>query len=144
MTIDTLHFTPGLSLAGGLIIGAAAALLVLFNGRVAGISGILGGLLTLPRGDTAWRLMFVLGLVAAPMLAAMAGKPAVAEISAGWPTLLCAGFLVGIGTRYASGCTSGHGVCGLSRGARRSLVATLTFMAFGFLTVFVCRHLIGV
>jgi uncharacterized membrane protein YedE/YeeE len=143
MLIDVANFTPGLSLAGGLIIGAAAAVLVLFNGRIAGISGILGGLLSLPRNDWAWRLTFVAGLVGAPVIAGLLGRPAIANIQAGWGEILVAGFLVGLGTRYASGCTSGHGVCGISRGSIRSLVATLTFMAAGFLTVFVQRHLIG-
>lgn len=143
MLIDLASFTPGLSLAGGLIIGGAAAVLVLCNGRIAGISGILGGLLGLPRRDMAWRVAFLAGLVAAPLLAALLGKPAVADIQASWGEIVVAGFLVGIGTRYASGCTSGHGVCGISRGSIRSLVATLTFMAAGFLTVFVQRHLIG-
>lgn len=141
--IDTSHFTPGMSLIGGLIIGTAIALLLLLNGRVAGISGILGGLLKMPRGDTLWRLMFVVGLVGAPLFMRMVGPLPVTEVSAGWPALCCAGFLVGIGTRYANGCTSGHGVCGLSRGSLRSLVATLTFMAFAFATVFVSRHLSG-
>jgi uncharacterized membrane protein YedE/YeeE len=143
MMIDLASFTPGLSLAGGLVIGAAATVLVLCNGRIAGISGILGGLLGLPRHDMTWRVAFLAGLVAAPVLAGLLGKPAVADIEASWGQILVAGFLVGIGTRYAGGCTSGHGVCGLSRGSIRSLVATLTFMAAGFLTVFVQRHLIG-
>lgn len=143
MLIDLGNFTPGLSLAGGLIIGAAAAALVLFNGRIAGISGILGGLLGLPRNDMAWRAAFLVGLVGAPVLASLLGKPATPDIQAGWSEIVAAGFLVGLGTRYASGCTSGHGVCGISRGSFRSLVATLTFMAAGFLTVFVHRHMIG-
>ncbi|WP_296225821.1 YeeE/YedE family protein [Ralstonia sp. UBA689] len=143
MLIDLAHFTPALSLVGGLIIGAAAAVLVLFNGRIAGISGILGGLLSLPRNDMAWRVTFLIGLVGAPVIASLLGRPAIADIQAGWGEILVAGFLVGLGTRYASGCTSGHGVCGISRGSIRSLVATLTFMAAGFLTVFVQRHLIG-
>ncbi|CAG9187638.1 YeeE/YedE family protein [Cupriavidus pinatubonensis] len=143
MLIDLTHFTPGLSLVGGLVIGAAAAVLVLFNGRIAGISGILGGLLSLPRADMAWRVAFLAGLIGAPVIASLFGKPAVADIQASWGEILVAGFLVGLGTRYASGCTSGHGVCGISRGSIRSLVATLTFMAAGFLTVFVQRHLIG-
>ncbi|WP_321939689.1 YeeE/YedE family protein [Paraburkholderia sp. J8-2] len=143
MLIDFTHFTPGLSLSGGLIIGLAAAVLVLFNGRIAGISGIVGGLLCLPRNDSGWRLAFVAGLVIAPVIAGLLDKPAIADIEASWSVALAAGFLVGLGTRYASGCTSGHGVCGLSRGSLRSLVATLTFMAAGFLTVFVQRHLIG-
>ncbi len=143
MLIDLASFTPGLSLAGGLIIGAAATVLVLCNGRIAGISGILGSLLGLPRRDMAWRVAFLAGLVAAPVLASLLGKPAVADIQASWGEIMVAGFLVGIGTRYAGGCTSGHGVCGLSRGSIRSLAATLTFMAAGFLTVFVQRHLTG-
>jgi len=143
MLIDLANFTPELSLAGGLVIGAAAAVLVLFNGRIAGISGILGGLLSLPRNDMAWRLTFLAGLVGAPVIASLLGKPATPDIQASWGEILVAGFLVGIGTRYASGCTSGHGVCGISRGSVRSLVATLTFIAAGFLTVFVQRHVIG-
>ncbi|CAG2160681.1 YeeE/YedE family protein [Cupriavidus numazuensis] len=143
MLIDLANFTPDLSLAGGLVIGAAAAILVLFNGRIAGISGILGGLLSLPRKDMAWRVTFLVGLVGAPVIASLLGKAAVADIQASWGQVLVAGFLVGLGTRYASGCTSGHGVCGISRGSIRSLVATLTFTVAGFLTVFVQRHLIG-
>jgi uncharacterized membrane protein YedE/YeeE len=143
MLIDFANFTPGLSLAGGLVIGAAAAVLVLFNGRIAGISGILGRLLVLPRDDAAWRVAFLAGLIGAPFIASLAGRPAAVDIQAGWGQVLVAGFLVGIGTRYAGGCTSGHGVCGISRGSMRSLIATLTFMATGFLTVFVQRHLIG-
>ena len=141
--INVESFTPGAALAGGVVIGIAAALLLLFNGRIAGISGILGGLLDMPRKDTAWRAAFIAGLVAAPLLAALLGKSIAPDIEAGWTGTLAAGFLVGIGTRYASGCTSGHGVCGISRGSIRSLVATCTFMAAGFLTVFVQRHLLG-
>lgn len=143
MLIDINHFTPGLSLAGGLIIGLAASMLLLFNGRVAGISGILGGLLRWPRHDIGWRLTFLAGLVAAPIVASLLGKPAIADIQAGWSEILLAGFLVGLGTRYASGCTSGHGVCGMARGSMRSLAATATFMTTAFLTVFVQHHLIG-
>ncbi len=143
LLIDLGNFTPGLSLAGGIVIGVAAAVLVLFNGRIAGISGILGGLLSLPRRDMTWRGAFLIGLIGAPILAALFGMPARADIQASWGEVLVAGFLVGIGTRYAGGCTSGHGVCGISRGSIRSLVATLTFMAAGFLTVFVTHHLIG-
>ncbi|MGF6609399.1 putative membrane protein YedE/YeeE [Paraburkholderia sp. WSM4175] len=143
MSIDIASFTPGLSLTGGLVIGAAAAVLVLFNGRIAGISGILGGLLGTPQKDTGWRVAFLAGLIGAPALASLLGNPVAPDIHAGWGEILVAGFLVGIGTRYASGCTSGHGVCGISRGSVRSLVATATFMASGFLTVFVSRHLLG-
>lgn len=140
MLIDWNHFTPWLSLAGGLLLGLASALFILVNGRILGISGILGGLLMPKRGDVAWRLAFVLGLLAAPMLYAGLRGPWEVRIEAGWGTLVAAGLLVGIGTRYASGCTSGHGVCGLSRLSPRSLVATLSFMAAGFAVVYLARH----
>lgn len=143
MLIDLANFTPTQSLTGGLLIGAAAAVLVLFIGRIAGISGILGGLLGRPRNDMTWRVAFLAGLIGAPVIASLMGMPNRADIEAGWGQILVAGLLVGLGTRYASGCTSGHGVCGISRGSIRSLVATLTFMAAGFLTVFVQHHLIG-
>jgi uncharacterized membrane protein YedE/YeeE len=143
MTIDWAHFTPWASLAGGALIGLAAALFVLFNGRIAGISGILGGLLEWPKGDVAWRVAFLLGLIAAPVVyGAYAPLPPV-RVDAGTATLIAAGLLVGVGTRYGSGCTSGHGVCGLSRRSPRSLAATAAFMAAGFVTVFIVRHLIG-
>ncbi|MGO4307200.1 YeeE/YedE family protein [Cupriavidus sp. RAF12] len=147
MTIDFVHFTPGPALAGGLIIGTAAAVLVLCNGRIAGISGILGGLLGglrgQSRGDRAWRAAFLAGLIGAPLLTIAAGLAPEVDIEAGWTQTLVAGFIVGVGTRYAGGCTSGHGVCGMSRGSVRSIVATVTFMAAGFLTVFVQRHIFG-
>ncbi|MCM8595361.1 YeeE/YedE family protein [Accumulibacter sp.] len=142
MTIDWLHFTPASALAGGALIGLAAALLILLEGRIAGISGIIGGLLHSPsRGDSAWRLAFALGLVAAPLLYRVLAALPESRIDAGWGTLVVAGALVGFGSRLGSGCTSGHGVCGLSRLSPRSLVATLVFMSAGFATVFVCRHL---
>jgi len=141
MNIDWNHFTPWSALAGGLLIGLAAAAFVLLNGRIAGISGILGGLLRPLRGDTAWRLAFLLGLVAAPLAyGVVAPLPAVTS-PAGEPALIAAGLLVGIGTRYGAGCTSGHGVCGLSRLSPRSLVATAAFMLAGFVTVYLVRHL---
>ncbi|MDR6472181.1 putative membrane protein YedE/YeeE [Paraburkholderia graminis] len=143
MSIDIASFTPGLSLTGGLLIGAAVAVLVLFNGRIAGISGILGGLLRTPQKDAGWRIAFLAGLIGAPVLVGWLGDPIVLRIETGWREILVAGFLVGIGTRYASGCTSGHGVCGISRGSPRSFVATATFMMSGFLTVFITRHLLG-
>ncbi|WP_426173668.1 YeeE/YedE family protein [Massilia sp. TWR1-2-2] len=143
MMIDSAHFTPWASLAGGVLIGLAATLFVLFNGRIAGISGILGGLLQWPAGDIAWRVAFLFGLVAAPVAyGVFAPLPAV-QVDASTATLVVAGLLVGIGTRYGAGCTSGHGVCGLSRRSPRSLVATAAFMAAGFVTVFIVRHLIG-
>ena len=141
MIIDWTHFTPWSSLAGGLLIGLATALLLLLSGRIAGISGIVGGLLRPGKGDVAWRVAFVAGLLAAPLVFAMVAPLPQVRIDAGMATLVIAGLLVGVGTRYGSGCTSGHGVSGLSRGSRRSLVATASFMAAGFLTVFVFRHL---
>jgi uncharacterized membrane protein YedE/YeeE len=140
MTIDWAHFTPWTSLAGGMLIGAAAAMLVLLSGRVAGISGIVGGLIALKRGDIAWRLAFIGGLLVAPL--ALIFYTVNPRIDAGLGTLALAGLLVGLGTRYGSGCTSGHGVCGLSRLSPRSLVATGAFMAAGIGTVFVTRHLL--
>jgi len=113
------------------------------NGRIAGISGIVGGLLRPAPGDVAWRLAFVAGLMAAPMLYMLAAKLPPIVIEASYPTLIVAGLLVGIGTRYGAGCTSGHGVCGVSRLSPRSLVATLSFIAAGFATVYVVRHVIG-
>jgi len=143
MSIDWYAFSPWSALAGGVFIGIAAAMFVLLNGRIAGISGILGGLLQPVRGDAAWRLAFVLGLVAAPAAYLLAGPLPKAQIDAGWGALVVAGLLVGAGTRYGSGCTSGHGVCGLSRLSPRSLAATAAFMGAGFGTVFVVRHLFG-
>jgi len=136
-------FTPYASLAGGVLIGTAAAMLVLLNGRIAGISGILGGLLKPRKSDVSWRVAFVAGLLAAPAAWALLATVPVPDIEAGWPALAAAGLLVGIGTRYGSGCTSGHGVCGMSRLSPRSLAATLAFMGAGFATVFVIRHVLG-
>ncbi|MBN8758202.1 MULTISPECIES: YeeE/YedE family protein [Variovorax] len=144
MSIDWSHFTPLASLAGGVLIGIAAAMFVLLNGRIAGISGVLGGLLRPSRGDIGWRVAFVLGLVGAPSLYLLFTVLPRPQIDAGYGTLVLAGLLVGLGTRYGSGCTSGHGVCGLSRLSPRSLVATLSFMGAGFATVFVARHLPGI
>ena len=143
MTIDWNNFTPWASLAGGLMIGLASALFLLFNGRIAGISGIVGGLLRPVRGDVIWRVAFVMGIVGAPLLFSALRPLPVTEVAAGYPMLIIAGLLVGIGTRYGSGCTSGHGVCGLSRRSPRSLVATVAFMFAGFATVFVARHLVS-
>ena len=141
MTIDWTHFTPWASLFGGLLIGLATALLLLLSGRIAGISGIVGGLLRPGKGDVAWRIAFVAGLLAAPLVFSLAAPLPTVVIDAGTATLIAAGLLVGLGTRYGSGCTSGHGVSGLSRGSPRSIVATVSFMASGFLTVFLVRHL---
>jgi hypothetical protein len=143
MSIDWSALTPWSSLAGGLLIGIAAATLALFNGRIAGISGIIGGLLRLPKGDSGWRAAFVIGLIGAPLLYALAFTLPRPEINAGYGSLILAGLMVGIGTRYGAGCTSGHGVCGLSRLSPRSAVATLAFMGAGFVTVYLLRHLIA-
>ncbi|WP_027782816.1 MULTISPECIES: YeeE/YedE family protein [Burkholderia] len=143
MQVDALHFTPWLSLAGGVLIGLAAAGLVAFNGRIAGISGIVGDLLTAGGAERGWRVAFIAGIIAAPIAMRFVGSSLTPQVDANWPELLAAGLLVGIGTRYAGGCTSGHGVCGMSRGALRSVVATATFMVAGFVTVFVRRHVLG-
>lgn len=143
MTIDWINFTPGMSFAGGLLIGLASVMFLLFNGRIAGISGIVGGLLKPAREDMAWRIAFVVGLLISPMVFALAAPLPEVQVKAGYPMLVIAGVLVGIGTRFGSGCTSGHGVCGLSRRSPRSLVATVSFMFAGFVTVYLVRHLIG-
>ena len=140
MLIDWTHFTPWAALAGGVLLGLASALFVLLNGRILGISGIVGGLLRPRAGDMGWRLAFVLGMLVAPGLYWLVVGPTQPRIDATWGMVVMAGLLVGAGTRYGSGCTSGHGVCGLSRMSPRSLVATLAFMGAGFVTVFLIRH----
>jgi len=143
LSIDWQHFTPGWAFAGGLMLGIAAAAFVLLNGRILGISGILGGLLRPRAGDTAWRIAFLLGMLSAPAIYHLAVGPVTMRIDASWGMVVLAGLLVGLGTRFGAGCTSGHGVCGLARLSPRSLVATLAFMGTGFLTVFVLRHLVA-
>jgi uncharacterized membrane protein YedE/YeeE len=143
MSIDWNAFTPWSSLAGGVLIGIAVAMFVLLNGRVAGISGVIGGLLRPARDDIAWRIAFVAGLLAAPALHGLVARAPTPDIATGAGGLMIAGLLVGLGTRYGSGCTSGHGVSGLSRLSARSFVATLAFMGAGFATVFVVRHLLN-
>lgn len=143
MTIDWEHFTPWASLGGGVLLGIASAMFLLLNGRILGISGIVGGLLAPRGGDIGWRLAFLLGMGAAPFVFAALLPPEllpVVRIDASEPVIALAGVLVGVGTRYGSGCTSGHGVCGLSRLSPRSLVATLSFMAAGFAIVYLLRH----
>jgi len=138
------EFTPGSALLGGALIGAASAWLLLADGRIAGISGIFGGLLRPVPGDWAWRLAFLVGLPAGFALEAwLAGGATPVQIGATTPRLVAAGLLVGFGTRLGGGCTSGHGVCGVARGSPRSLAATAAFMGLGFATVFVVRHLLG-
>ena len=140
MNIDWNAFAPWSALAGGALIGLAAAILLLLNGRISGVSGVLGGLLRPKPGDIAWRIAFVAGLVLAPLLYAMVAALPQLRMDAGTGALVLAGLLVGVGTRYGTGCTSGHGVCGLSRLSPRSVVATATFMAAGFSTVYLLRH----
>jgi hypothetical protein len=145
VTVDWANFTPWASLAGGILLGVASAFFILVNGRVLGISGILGGLMPPKLGDAGWRVAFLLGMLAAPLaygLLAPEGFVQAPRIDAGFATVVAAGLLVGLGTRYASGCTSGHGVCGLSRLSPRSLVATLAFTGAGFAMVFVVRHVL--
>ena len=144
MTIAWNVFTPWSALIGGMLIGLAAAMFALLNGRVAGISGVLGGLLKPMLGDIGWRVAFIGGLVVAPLVYGLFATLPAVQIDASYLALVVAGLLVGVGTRYGSGCTSGHGVCGLSRLSPRALVATLTFMGAGFVTVFVLRHLFSI
>jgi uncharacterized membrane protein YedE/YeeE len=143
MQIDWASFTPWSALAGGVLIGIAASLLILLTGRIAGVAGIIGGLLRPSEGDAGWRIAFAVGMVLAPLLFLVAGALPPLEIGAGYPMLIAGGLLVGIGTRYGSGCTSGHGVCGMARLSPRSTVATLAFMLAGFVTVYLVRHVFG-
>ena len=145
MTIDWSHFTPWTSLSGGVLLGLASAMFILLNGRILGISGILGGLIPPKRTDALWRLAFLAGLFSSPWVfkaLAPTSMLTVPRIDAGVVLLVIAGLLVGVGTRYGSGCTSGHGVCGLARLSPRSLIATLAFMAAGFAVVFIARHVL--
>ena len=143
MTVDWINFTPWSSLAGGTLIGLAASLFAVGNGRIAGISGLIGSLLQRGGEGVSEKALFLLGLLVAPLLWGLFAVMPLIEFQSGWLGLILAGVLVGVGTRYGSGCTSGHGVCGLSRLSPRSMVATLCFMLSGFLTVFVLRHLLG-
>jgi uncharacterized membrane protein YedE/YeeE len=143
MQIDWIHFTPWSSLMGGILLGIAAGVLFLNSGRILGITGILEGLLAPKPGDSSWRLVFLLGMFASPLAAKFllpVGLLHAPRIDANWAMVIAAGLLVGYGTRWGAGCTSGHGICGLSRLSVRSLVATLSFMSTGFATVFVVRH----
>jgi uncharacterized membrane protein YedE/YeeE len=142
MSIDWAAFTPYSALTGGALIGLASVLLILGIGRVAGISGIVGGLFSGYRTEQ-WRWYFLVGLLASPWLYQLFAVFPAVQITSDVPVLVVAGLLVGVGTRYATGCTSGHGVCGLSQLSVRSLVATLSFMMVGFITVYVMKHLVG-
>ena len=143
MIINWNNFTPWTALAGGVLIGISAALLILLNGRIAGITGIIGGLFKPAKGDVTWRIAFTLGLIIAPIVWLLFSKLPDMKIDAHYDLLIVAGLIVGFGARLGSGCTSGHGVCGISRLSPRSIVATIAFMSTGFLTVFVARHLLG-
>lgn len=138
------NFTPYSALAGGVLIGIASAMLLLLNGRIAGISGIVGGILRPQPGEVSWRAAFIVGLLAGPVLYQLATGATIAyEITTSIPLLIAAGLLVGYGTRLGSGCTSGHGVCGMGRLSRRGIVATLVFMAVAVVTTFISRHVVG-
>ncbi|MEO7560787.1 MAG: YeeE/YedE family protein [Nitrosospira sp.] len=141
MLINWSQFTPWSALGGGAVIGMAVALLVLMNGRIAGISGIVGGLLKRQKGDMGWRVAFISGLVVAPLVWQLFTALPAVRIDGSYAVMAIAGLVVGIGTRYGSGCTSGHGVCGLSRLSQRSMIATLVFMGAGFATVYVIGHI---
>jgi uncharacterized membrane protein YedE/YeeE len=143
MNIDWANFAIWQSLTGGMLIGLAAALLLYFNGRIAGISGIVGGLLRPAKEDIGWRVAFISGLMISSFVYMIANPLPVSKIDADISTLIIAGVMVGFGTRYGSGCTSGHGVCGLSRGSLRSFAATVSFILAGVLTVYFAKHLMG-
>ena len=143
MIIDWNNFTPWTALAGGALIGISAALFILFNGRIAGITGIIGGLFRPVMHDAGWRIAFTLGLILAPIIWLLFAELPNIQIDATYNLLIVAGVIVGFGARYGSGCTSGHGVCGISRLSPRSIISTLAFMGTGFLTVFIMRHILG-
>lgn len=143
MNVDWLNFTPWSSLAGGILIGLAASLFIVANGRIAGISGLIANLLERGSEGVSEKALFLLGLLVAPLLWELFTALPQMEFQTGWFGLVVAGALVGVGTRYGSGCTSGHGVCGISRLSPRSMIATACFMFSGFTTVFFLRHLFG-
>jgi uncharacterized membrane protein YedE/YeeE len=143
MTIDWAHFTPLSALAGGALIGLAAALLILGLGRVMGAAGIVGGALEIRDAEAPWRWSLIVGLVLSPLIARALWGAAQPVFAAHWPALIASGLLVGFGARLGAGCTSGHGVCGLARLSPRSFAATGIFMATAFATVFVARHVVG-
>ncbi|MEI8361895.1 MAG: YeeE/YedE family protein [Betaproteobacteria bacterium] len=143
MLIDWNNFTPWTALAGGALIGVASSLFILLNGRIAGITGIVGGLFRPIVHDAGWRIAFIIGLMIAPLSWQLFFPLPDIKIEASYSLLAVAGLVVGLGARYGSGCTSGHGVCGIARLSPRSIIATLAFMSTGFLTVYIMRHLIG-
>jgi len=150
--MDIINFTPGSAALGGALIGLSAALLLLTKGRIAGVSGIAGGIIDPVRGDILWRIFFVAGLALGGLIYQwLSGTETTGlfrgiehiQNSASWPILVVGGLLVGIGTTLGTGCTSGHGICGLARGSSRSLAATLSFIGAGLVTVFIVRLLVG-
>lgn len=146
MTGIETEFTPLISFAGGVLIGLSAVLLMFFQGRIMGATGILSGLVTggVP-GDKSWRAAMVVGMIAGPLVVlVLTGQMPAVEVPVSLPMILIGGFIVGIGVTFGSGCTSGHGVCGIARLSPRSIIATLTFMIVAFATVYVLRHVIGV
>ena len=144
MLIDWNNFTPWSAISGGVMLGIASALFILLNGRIAGICGLLGGLYRPQRNDIGWRVAFIVGLILAPLAWATVNTLPNINIEASNSLLAISGLIVGISTRYGSGCTSGHGVCGISRLSPRSIIATLAFMGTGFLTVFIVRHVLAI
>jgi uncharacterized membrane protein YedE/YeeE len=142
MTINWDVFTPWMSLAGGVLLGLSTAIFIFMNGKIAGISGILGGVISGKSSELGWRAMFLIGLVASSYVYSAFATVPEAIIEASTYSLVLAGLLVGVGTRYAAGCTSGHGVVGLSRLSPRSLAATLSFMIAGFVVVFLIKHIL--
>jgi len=151
--MEIINFTPGSAALGGALIGLSAALLLLSKGRIAGVSGIAGGIIYPVRGDILWRVFFVAGLVLGGLIYQwLSGTETTGlfkgiehiQATVSWPVLVVGGLLVGIGTTIGTGCTSGHGICGLARGSSRSLAATLSFVGAGLVTVFIVRLLVGV
>ena len=134
------NFTPVSSLIGGILIGLSASMMVLLNGRIACISGILGGISGAHKADVPWRVAFIAGLVISPLVYMLFSQPPAVALTASNLQIVIAGLLVGIGSRYGSGCTSGHGGCGIARMSKRSIVATMVFMAAGIITVYIMRH----
>ncbi len=134
------NFTPLSALLGGLLIGVSASIMILMNGRIAGISGILGGISGAHRADIPWRVAFIAGLVGSPLLYALVQSPMPPILSVSNLQIVAGGLLVGVGSRFGSGCTSGHGVCGIARLSKRSIVATMIFMASGIATVYLTHH----
>ncbi len=137
-------FTPVSGFLGGILLGIAATLLLAANGRIAGISGIAGGLLNFSQHDRVWRVIFIIGLwTGALLFPVLSGEPLIIKMDTSWPLLIMSGLLVGFGTRLGSGCTSGHGICGIARFSKRSIVATLIFISSGMITVYIMRHVLG-